>query len=73
VGESGDWKRFFDAYPGASGVIGLSAVGFNQAQDQALVYTTFVGDYGSGQGYYVLLAKQDGTWRVEQTVIAWVS
>lgn len=73
VDESGNWQLFFEAYPGSTGVITLSPVGFNQARDQALVYTGFRGDYGSGQGYYILLTKQNDSWRVDQTVVAWIS
>jgi hypothetical protein len=73
VDESGNWQLFFEAYPTSTGVITLSPVGFNQAGDQALVYTGFRGDYGSGQGYYILLIKQDDRWRVDQMVVAWIS
>jgi hypothetical protein len=73
VDESGDWQPFFERFPEASGVIYFSPVGFDAAGEQALVYTAFYGDLGSGQGYYVLLAKRDGEWVVDQSVVAWVS
>lgn len=69
----GGWERFYKKYPGSAGIISLSNVGFNAAMDQALVAPSKGCGGLCGAGYYVLLAKRDGVWRVQSKSMTWVS
>jgi len=72
--EQGDgWNRFYASYPGAQGVMTLSQVGFDASGTQALVYTGNQADAKAGQGYYLFLTKETGTWAIQEMVLAWVS
>lgn len=71
--EGGGWKQFYATYPKSQGVMTLSRVGFNTETDQALVYVGNQSHYLAGTGYYVLLAKEDGVWVVQDQVMAWIS
>jgi hypothetical protein len=67
------WQVFYEMYPSAPGITGLSRVGFNESMDQALVYTGTMSHYLAGAGYYLLLNKVNGTWVIDQQVLSWIS
>lgn len=71
------WEKFFSEYPGASGLLSLSRVGFDHKKNQALVYVTDMRGNPSGRawgaGSYVLLIKKKGAWRVRGHVNVRVS
>ena len=67
------WKVFYSKYPEANGYIRLSRVGFNKARDQAIVKTGWMRGPLHGEGNYVLLGKQNGSWKVLKRVTTWVS
>jgi hypothetical protein len=67
------WNRFYARYPHSTGIIGLSNVGFNREMNQALVYTSRSCGGLCGAGFYVLLAKEQGSWKVQRQVNTWVS
>ena len=67
------WEVFYTNYPNTPGITSLSRVGFNAAYDQALVYLGTQSNWLAGAGYYILLKKVDGVWRIDQKVITWVS
>ena len=66
------WKVFYKKYPGTNGYIRLSRVGFNKARDQAMVSTGWMRGALYGEGHYVVLAKQNGTWKVLTKVGSWM-
>jgi len=67
------WTGFETKYPGASGFILFSRVGFNADGDQALVDMGYrCGDLCSAGGLY-LLVKEDGDWKVQEALMAWQS
>ncbi len=69
-----DLEKLQKKYPGASGVIMLSKIGFNRAKNQALVYTQI--DIGTSENEFhiVLLNMQDGEWVIEDSIkVEWVS
>lgn len=51
----------------------LSRVGFNAKADQALVYVGLICGRLCGSGSYVMLAKENGVWRVERRRAVWKS
>ena len=67
------WKLFYSKYPGANGYIRLSRVGFNKTRDQAIVNTAWMRGPLHGNGSYVLLGKNNHSWKVLKTVTTWVS
>ena len=71
--DAGGWDAFYQRYPKAQGIMRLSRVGFNADMTQALVYVGNQSHYLAGAGYYFLLAKKGGTWRVVDKVMTWIS
>jgi hypothetical protein len=66
--------KFEAAYPGASGIILLSKIGYNAARTQALITTQLVNELSTGVLYVLLLAKKDGQWIVEDKFeINWIT
>lgn len=55
------------------GVVMLSAVGFNSAMDQALVYVGSICGPLSGGGSFVFLTKEESRWTVQDSVLVWIS
>ena len=66
------WKTFYSKYPESNGYLRLSRVGFNKAKDQALVSTGWMRGELAGEGYFVLLGKQDGSWKVLKRAATWM-
>jgi hypothetical protein len=67
------WVDFETKYPGASGFILFSRVGFNADGDQALADMGYrCGDLCGAGGLY-LLVKEDGNWKVQETLMVWQS
>lgn len=67
------WTDFEAKYPGASGFILFSRVGFNTDGDQALADMGYrCGDLCGAGGLY-LLVKEDGNWKVQETLMVWQS
>lgn len=67
------WRSFYDKYPGSPGIISLSRVGFNADRKQAIVYVANSCGGLCGKGYYVLVTKDSGDWRIERDLMLWVS
>lgn len=53
--------------PDAKGILGLSRVGFDSERSQALVHLDEIAAWYISSGSFVLLVKEDGAWRVEET------
>jgi hypothetical protein len=67
------WSRFYKKYPGSSGIISFSNVGFNRDLTQAVVSTGRGCGGLCGAGYFVLLMKAQNIWTVKTQVGTWVS
>lgn len=67
------WTRFYAKYPGSSGTIDFSNPGFNRDYTQAIVSTGRWCGGLCGQGYFVLLTKDHGVWKVKTKIETWVS
>lgn len=52
---------------GARGIVGLSRVGFDSEKSQALVHVDEIAAWYISSGSFVLLVKENGVWRVEET------
>jgi hypothetical protein len=64
---------FRETFPGASGIISLSHVGFDSTLHQAIVSTSFVCGGLCGTGQLYILKKKRGKWEVAANSILWVS
>jgi hypothetical protein len=67
------WERFYQRYPTSGGIIDLSRVGFNAEMTQALVYYGAQSHWLDGGGFYFLLSKEGGTWKVVGQAMTWIS
>lgn len=67
------WVAFYKKYPKSQGILTTSRVGFNPEMNQALVYVGNQSGPKTGAGYYVLLAKENGTWVIKDRYGAWLS
>lgn len=66
-------KSFEKLFPGASGIISFSHVGFDASLDEAIVSTSFICGGLCGTGRVAVLKKRGGRWRVVNQWIVWVS
>lgn len=66
-------KSFEQLFPGASGIISFSHVGFDSTLHEAIVSTSFICGGLCGTGHRCVLKKKWGRWEVANKWIAWVS
>jgi hypothetical protein len=68
-----EWRRFYSKYSGSSGVINFSNPGFNRDYTQAVLSTGRGCGGLCGAGYFVLLTKDGGAWKIKTKSETWVS
>lgn len=73
LGEGPVWPTFQEVYPKASGFIGFTRVAFDADGDTALVEMGFRCHGLCGAGGLYLLAKEEGSWKVQDTLMVWES
>ena len=67
------WAEFYEEYPEASGIVSFSRVGFGENEDEALVEMGYLcGDLCGAGGLY-LLVKENGTWKIQESLMVWIS
>jgi hypothetical protein len=66
-------KSFQQMFPGASGIISFSHVGFDSNMYEALVSTSFVCGGLCGTGSRYVLRKKSGRWAVVNKWMVWVA
>jgi|SRR5215472_11581612 len=66
-------KDFRQTFPGASGIISLSRVGFDSTLHEAIVSSAFVCGMLCGEGRRHILRKTRGRWVVVQSLVVWIS
>jgi hypothetical protein len=64
---------FEQLFPGASGIISFSHVGFDSSLHEAIVSTSFVCGGLCGTGHRYVLKRKWGRWQVASKWITWVS
>jgi hypothetical protein len=64
---------FEKLFPGASGIISFSRVGFNSGLDEAMVSVRFYCGGLCGTGWRYILKKRRGKWEVADKPIIWMS
>jgi hypothetical protein len=74
VSKPGNGRKVFrQTFPGASGIISLSHVGFDPALHEAVVSTSYICGFLCGTGQRYILKKKRGRWEVASNSIVWVS
>lgn len=71
--ESASWSLFRKGYPGSNGITWLSRVGFDKKKTTAAVYAEEVQGINRGGGYYYILRKVNGKWKVAYREMSWVT
>jgi hypothetical protein len=67
-----NWAGFDAKYPGSSGDILFSRVGFNSGMNRAVVYVVHgMCGLGCGEGMCIFLAKEDGIWKIKKGATLW--
>jgi hypothetical protein len=67
------WSEFNRRYPKHHGFLTLSRVGFSRDRQQALPYIGNQWTEAAGEGYLVLLHKQNGSWKEVARASCWIS
>ena len=69
----GDWPAFYSQFPGSTGLLTFSRVGFSTDGTQALFYVS--GNCGGlcGAGYYVVMEKRNEHWMLKKEINVWVA
>jgi len=67
------WKGFNQKYPHVAGFTLLSAIGFNEQHNQALLYVGNSCNVLCGSGYLVLLEKKHDKWAAAKTAVIWTA
>ena len=67
------WKHFHKRYPKSPGITLLSLPGINAERDRALQYVGNSCDSLCGEGWLLLLVKENGQWKVFKKTVIWVS
>jgi hypothetical protein len=66
-------KNFRQTFPGASGIISLSRVGFDSTLHEAIVSSAFVCGFLCGEGRRYIVRRTGGKWVVAQSLVLWIS
>lgn len=69
----GKWADFEAQYPGTRGWVSLSRVGLTADGDQPLVLMGFRCPGLCGAGGLYLLFREDGDWKVQDSLMEWMS
>ena len=67
------WDDFYKKYPGSSGYITFSRVGFNSDKTKAVIYKETGCGMLCAYGGYVLLSKDNGAWKEIASYGCWMS
>jgi hypothetical protein len=66
-----EWERFRDTHGGARSIVNLSAAGYDDATQTALVYMDAGCGPTCGAAYLFMLDRRGGAWRVRETRLLW--
>jgi len=67
------WEQFYKEYPNAAGITRFSRVGVDTSSTQALLYFSMTPGGLGGAGFFVLMHRRLGIWRVLSSKQAWIS
>ncbi len=67
------WADFAAKYPEVEGVFVVSRAGLNAARDEALVSISYYCGDLCAEGGVFLMVKEDGIWKFQQSLAAWMA
>lgn len=67
------WDNFYQDNPEACGYLELGVVGYNSSKTQALAKYSYMQHSLSAKGLYVLLIKENGSWKIIGECVEWIS
>jgi hypothetical protein len=70
---NGGWDMLYKKYPGAKGLMEVSAIAYNGLKTQALVYYGNTPAPMAGAGFYVLMVKQGNRWVIQKKEMCWTN
>jgi hypothetical protein len=68
-----EWTEFQASYPEARGLVNFSRVGFSASGNEALALMGVVCGDLCGSGGLYLLVKEEGSWKVQEALMEWMS
>ena len=71
--KNGSWPAFYKRFPGSTGNLGFSRVGFSADGTQALFYASNRCGELCGGGEYVVMDRREGRWVIEKEIQMWIS
>ena len=69
--KKGDWRAYYGNY-GVKPFVSISRPGFNQKMNKAFIYITYSLGKNDGAGYYLVMRKSWGKWRIKGNMLIWV-
>ena len=73
VFKNGSWPAYYKRFPGSTGILGFSRVGFGAGGTQALFFVSRKCGELCGGGEYVVMERRDGRWVIEKEIETWIS
>ena len=67
------WTEFYLRFPGSSGIVTFSRVGYSPDGNTAMVYVGNSCGGLCGTGYDIILVKENGNWKIKEGVMLWIS
>ncbi len=67
------WNDFYNKYSKSNGIISLSQIGFNRANNQAVFEMVHMAASLAATGSIIYLVKEENGWVVKDIVYTWVS
>jgi len=67
------WPKFYQAHPGAQGIMKVTRPGFGAGGTQAVVFVSNAKQSLNAEGVVFVLQKQGGTWAVTTKRLIWIS
>jgi hypothetical protein len=65
------WNAYYEKY-GLKPFVNVSRPGFNEKKNKALIYMTYSCGKKDGAGYYLVMKKSFGKWKVKGPMLVWV-
>jgi len=67
------WEKYYQKYPESNGYFSFSRPGFNQEGNEAIIEYGWFGGPLAAEGHLIILEKTDGSWKIVQHLLTWIS
>lgn len=69
--KNGEWHTYYYHF-GLKPYVNVSRPGFNEKKNRAFIYLTYKLGKNDGAGYYLVMKKSWGKWRIKGNMLIWV-